>query len=259
MWLQGFITSMTLLTMIGCNLDRKGASAEEFPPPAPLKDTVGIKLLQGFGTSDMEIPKPLPEPAVADTMDSTSLGNMVQTAPRTDSSSVTAAVTASTLAPTRIRKPGKGNSATLPKTLLERPDPISEAASQALWSIPKTLEGAKALAQQHCPGARYYLNRAPDTAMKHVLFALSIYENGSLFYLKARLHLNAGKYPEAVSAAERSISLNDHWLRKDLVGAYEVKYLALRALANSYPSEDAELKANKAQASFMMRQNDSDN
>ena len=250
---------MTLLTMIGCNLDRKGASAEDFPPPAPLKDTVGIKLLQGFGTSSTEISEQMPEPAVADTIDSTSLGKPVNAAPGTNSSSVTAAVSSTTLASARNRNSGKVSTVTLAMAQTGKPQPLSQAASQSLWSIPKTLEGAKALAQQHCPGARYYLARAPDTAMKHVLFALGIYENGSLFYLKARLHLNAGQFPEAVNAAERSISLNDHWVRKDLLGAYEVKFLALRALANKYPSEDAELKANKAQASFMVRQNDSDN
>lgn len=256
MLLQGFISSMVVLMITGCNLGHRGARTEETPQLAPLKDTVGIKLIQGFGTSDTEISKPIPEPAVADVIDSTSLEKMEQAPTRTDSLSGAAAVTANTQPSARIRKPGKVNSATLPKANAEKPDLVSQDASHSLWSIPKTLEGAKVLAQQHCPGARYNLTRSPDTAMKHVLFALSIYENGSLFYLKARLHFNAGQFSEAVNAAERSISLSDHWVRKDLVGAYEVKFLALRALANKYPSEDAEIKANKAQASFMVRQND---
>lgn len=253
MWLQGLISSMTLLLITACNLDRKGASAEDFPQPAPLKDTVGIKLIQGFSGS---VSDPTPEPAVADTLDSTSQGKAIKTPPGQDSLSAMAAVAPSAAPFASKQKPGNQKTVPQGKARTGKPAPVSQAASPSFWSMPKTLEEANTLAQQHCRGARYFLTEAPDTAMKHVLFALNLYENGSLFSLKARLHLNAGQFPEAVNAAERSIALDDHWYRKDLLGAYEVRARALKALAEKFPSEDAQLKANQALATFMVMQNE---
>ncbi len=120
----------------------------------------------------------------------------------------------------------------------------------AYFSIPKTVEEAKALSHLNFEVAKTLINSNPDSALFHVRFAAKNYENGSLFAMSAYIFFKKGRYSEAVTAADRSIIQNDHWDAGDLKTAYRIKAEALEAMNKKYPSDDTWLKATNARNQY---------
>ena len=78
-----------------------------------------------------------------------------------------------------------------------------------------------------------------DSAYMHCNKALRLYENGSLFTLKAEILMKITRYAQAGMAAERSIARNDHWNREDRFEAFRIRYKAYKELYRMYPSSES--------------------
>lgn len=108
----------------------------------------------------------------------------------------------------------------------------------SLSEVPKTCQEAFQCSQHFWRNALFMFERDMlDSAYTYCIKSLSIYENGSLFSLKASLLYNMTKYSDAIQSAEISISKNDHWLGTDKEQAYRIRFLALQSLYRKYPSK----------------------
>lgn len=87
-------------------------------------------------------------------------------------------------------------------------------------------------------------------ADSHCKKALSLYENGSLFTLKALINHRSKRYSEAFIASDISISRDEHWNRKDKEEAYLIKIEALKYINQKYPSSKALENIIKAEEDF---------
>ena|GEM_PF-5716190 len=117
---------------------------------------------------------------------------------------------------------------------------------------PLTHQEALECAKYHCVKAKEYYNgnKSPDTAYMHCKKGLSLYENGSLFTIKADILNQVQRYSESVRAAEISISRNDHWEAKDKVEAYRVRCSSLYVINKRFPSTEALSNYKKAVDEF---------
>ena len=113
-----------------------------------------------------------------------------------------------------------------------------------------TTEEAKDCAQAHRERAMDLMAVNMDSAYLYCKKAISLYENGSLFTLKAQILFARGRFSEAVQAAECSIARHDHWDYYDRITAGKVRYDAYLALYKKYPSTAAMDNVNKAKADF---------
>jgi hypothetical protein len=111
---------------------------------------------------------------------------------------------------------------------------------------PLTREAALQCAKNHWKMAVNFQTINNDSAFAHCMKGLSIYENGSLFSLKAQLLMKERKFAAASQAAECSIARNDYWDQNDLLIAYRIRYLANNALYRRYPSSELLAKVTKA-------------
>lgn len=102
---------------------------------------------------------------------------------------------------------------------------------------PLTSDEAAMCAMYHWEDAKRLLSTGNlDSAHRHCLRGLSLYENGSLFCLKAKILNKRGNFAAALEAANISLDRNDHWRIRDQSTAQEEKCAALHALYNKYPS-----------------------
>jgi tetratricopeptide (TPR) repeat protein len=113
-----------------------------------------------------------------------------------------------------------------------------------------TTEEARDCAQAHRARAMDLMAVNMDSAYLYCKKAISLYENGSLFTLKAQILVARGRFSEAVQAAECSIARHDHWDYYDRITAGKVRYDAYLALYKKYPSTAAMDNVNKAKADF---------
>lgn len=89
-----------------------------------------------------------------------------------------------------------------------------------------------------------------DSAYIYCKRALTLYENGSLFTLKAHILYAEKRYSEAVQAAECSIARHDHWEPLDRPSAANVRVNAYMELDKKYPSSAAKESIRKAAADY---------
>jgi len=75
-----------------------------------------------------------------------------------------------------------------------------------------------------------------DSALMHCGRAIALNENGSLFYLKAKILNNLFRWSDALQAAQISLQRNDHWAPYDKYGAWHEKCIALQKLNEVFPS-----------------------
>lgn len=115
---------------------------------------------------------------------------------------------------------------------------------------PKTREEAKRWALAHWEKGKEMLRRDPKAACAHAERGLSLYENGSLFALRAEALRRLGRLNESVSAAQRCIHYPAHWDRGDVVRAYRSKAEALREIAEKRPSRIALRNAEAARREY---------
>jgi len=102
---------------------------------------------------------------------------------------------------------------------------------------PLTEDEAAICAMNHWEIAnKLFVNGVIDSAYHHCKRALSLYENGSLFYLKAKILNVMGKSAAALEAADISLGRSDHWRVIDREKSREEKCTALTSLYNKYPS-----------------------
>lgn len=113
-----------------------------------------------------------------------------------------------------------------------------------------TTEEARDCAQAHRERAMDLMAVNMDSAYLYCKKAISLYENGSLFTLKAQILFARRRFSEAVQAAECSIARHDHWDYYDRITAGKVRYDAYLALYKKYPSTAAMDNVNKAKADF---------
>jgi hypothetical protein len=113
-----------------------------------------------------------------------------------------------------------------------------------------TTEEARDCAQAHRARAMDLMSENMDSAYLYCKKAISLYENGSLFTLKAQILLSMGRFSEAIQAAECSNARHDHWDIVDRVTAGKVRYDAYLALYKKYPSTAAMDNVNKAKVDF---------
>lgn len=108
-----------------------------------------------------------------------------------------------------------------------------------LTGIPLNHTEAVECSQHHWRISSSLLNGGVlDSAREHCRKAISLFENASLFSLKARILIEQEKYSEAVQASEVSIDRNDHWDPFDMEIAHDVRCRALRSLHRMYPSTE---------------------
>jgi hypothetical protein len=120
------------------------------------------------------------------------------------------------------------------------PEKSSSMDCYSLTGSPLTRQEALECAKHHWKEAqRYYNAKGLDTAYLHCKKALSLFENGSLFTIKADIMNQAERYSESVQAAEISISRNDHWEAKDKIEAYRVRCSSLYVINKRFPSTEA--------------------
>ncbi|MBN2436250.1 MAG: hypothetical protein JXK07_13375 [Spirochaetes bacterium] len=102
---------------------------------------------------------------------------------------------------------------------------------------PLTIEDAMKCSMYHWEVAKEFLNRGEvDSSFKHCQRALKLYENGSLFYLKAQLLYLQDHPSTALQAAEISLDRHDHWENQDRQKSFKVRCRALMELYKMYPS-----------------------
>jgi hypothetical protein len=112
---------------------------------------------------------------------------------------------------------------------------------------PLTVDEAMECSMYHWDVATDLLGRGEvDSSFQHCQRALALYENGSLFYLKAKL-LNLQNHPStALQAAEISLYRHDHWKDQDWQNSTKERCIALWALYKKYPSTELMEKIEKS-------------
>lgn len=114
----------------------------------------------------------------------------------------------------------------------------------------RTNEEALFCAQAHMQRSLDLMSSNMDSAFIYCKRAITLYENGSLFTIKARILFAMGRFSEACQAAECSIARHDHWDVTDRITAGKVRLDAYKALYDKYPSTAALENVNKAKADF---------
>jgi hypothetical protein len=215
MWKPLALSSTLLaLAMLGCKWSRPQPEemAVVTAPPAPLPS-----------------PSPAQPPAAPDThparTEALSAKDTIRTVPRAPA-------------------PRK-SSQVKPKKTSTVPQASRLAAPEAIrldWE-PRTLEEAMSYSKDLWAAAKRLSASQYDSSVLYTQKALRTFENGSLFYLKGTLLLQKGDPAGALTAAERSIAISDHWDPEDLIRAYGVRADALAELYARFPSEITRLKA----------------
>jgi len=113
-----------------------------------------------------------------------------------------------------------------------------------------TGEEAFFCSQAHWQRSRELMTVDMDSAYIYCNRALTLYENGSLFTLKAQILYAEKRYSEAVLAAECSIARHDHWEPVDRPAAAKVRVDAYTDLDKKYPSIAAKESIRKATADY---------
>jgi hypothetical protein len=155
--------------------------------------------------------------------------------------------------PVVIKKKPTLNNASLQRAARVRQDKVEEYDREmtkcySLKGNAITSQDALDCAEYHWKMSREILRVSDnvDSAYMHCEKGLRLYENGSLFALKAKILMKINRYAQAGMAAERSIARNDHWDRIDRVEAFKIRYKAYRELYRLYPSTESLEKAEKS-------------
>jgi len=118
-----------------------------------------------------------------------------------------------------------------------KPDTRVEAQNLSQWMWRK----AVCFRSQNLDSCAYYINAG-----------IGVFENASLFTLRAFIHLERKNYSAAKTAAEISLSRNDHWNSSDKKTAQEYKIAALKGLLAAYPSSITEKELRKAENELIL-------
>jgi tetratricopeptide (TPR) repeat protein len=102
---------------------------------------------------------------------------------------------------------------------------------------PKTSEEARQWSKEHYKEAQglLQLGKARE-ALEHIEEAIPLYENGSLFILKARCLISMGKEVAAITAADRAIAKAEFWEPESRTTALKEKVKALEKANQKTPS-----------------------
>ncbi|MBN1292363.1 MAG: hypothetical protein JXB48_11035 [Candidatus Latescibacteria bacterium] len=118
-----------------------------------------------------------------------------------------------------------------------------EKGCSGLSGNPRTTEDAAECSMHHWEIALGLLEKnLIDSAYIHCIRALSLYENGSLFYLKSLLLNLRGNPAAALQAAEISLVRYDHWKISDKDNSIIERCEALTSLYGKYPSSELKEK-----------------
>lgn len=99
---------------------------------------------------------------------------------------------------------------------------------------PRTREEARDWSFAHYKAAQR--QKDAQKALKHVERGLSLYENGSLYVLKARVLNRVGMYAAAKNAADRALPRTDFWRPENKQTARAEKIIALENAYKETPS-----------------------
>jgi hypothetical protein len=106
-----------------------------------------------------------------------------------------------------------------------------------LWKLPRTRKEAEYIAKKihsHCKNL-IQLNRN-DSLYLYAKHGLSMYENSSLFYVKAYALFHKKHYEEAIEACHIAKTRNDFWNDEERKKAVSVELKSLISINNKYPS-----------------------
>lgn len=102
--------------------------------------------------------------------------------------------------------------------------------------------GPKERAEMYYKKALGFLKKNNDSALYYADLAINLYENGSIFRVKAEAHYYMNMFPQAIVASDVCLERNDHWDVKDIIKSKSIRCASLMQLYNKYPSRESERK-----------------
>jgi hypothetical protein len=107
-------------------------------------------------------------------------------------------------------------------------------------------EGLKARSYRFYTISLEKLGIENDSALYYANEAIKLFENGSLFRLKAEALLNLGLYSNASVACDICTERDDHWDITDIMKCESLKCECLRELFKKFPSQESKTRYEKA-------------
>lgn len=114
---------------------------------------------------------------------------------------------------------------------------ISGPANYIDGNPPRTLQDAENWGKWMLKKAICFrVNNMLDSCFYYTNIGIKTYENGSFFALKSWCLNKYNKYSAAKTAADISLSRNDHWERSNVKESFENKIAAIQGMLKEYPS-----------------------
>lgn len=107
-------------------------------------------------------------------------------------------------------------------------------------------EGLKDRSWKYYNKSLELIGNSNDSALHYAKEAIKLYENGSLFRVKAAALYNTDRYEAAAIACDICIARNDHWDINDLKRCEELKCRSLEKVYEKYPSKESKRQYEKA-------------
>jgi hypothetical protein len=146
----------------------------------------------------------------------------------------------------------------LPKTIpANKSKQITSHTTAKTSSVPieQTIKAAPTTREEALQTAQYYIKRARaysaearfDSVYYYADKAVSIFENGSGFYLKALGQFKLGNYSTALMSIEAAMNYpGGYWHSSDFKDSYKLNAQICTAIADKYPSITSKEKAHSA-------------
>lgn len=150
----------------------------------------------------------------------------------------------------RIQEAEKLKTLTIIKNKDTLPCSISFPDFYSSHERPVTIAEAAELSQCFWKKALCYKSINIDSCFSYTQKAIKTYENGSLFTLKAHCLYKMNMFTASKTAAEISLSRNDHWNLIDTKIALNIKIQVLDTINKTHPSFEIKSELEKSQYEY---------
>lgn len=112
--------------------------------------------------------------------------------------------------------------------------------------VSQVYEGLRARSERYYRKSLELLGTQNDSALYYATEAIRLFENGSIFRVKAQALYNLGAYTNAAIACDVCGERNDHWDVSDIEKCEHIKCESLRKVYEKYPSTESKARYESA-------------